>query len=115
MQYKTTITKIFYENVLKKELNFFDNSVFLNLDGIEKLMNKFSLDYNKAIFDISCQYDKGDIILFFCHHKLSKESEEFQNICYEIKGKKSKTYEEIKKYTINDLRDKGEEFIFKRY
>ncbi|MEA3387181.1 MAG: PD-(D/E)XK nuclease family protein [Patescibacteria group bacterium] len=116
MQHKTTASKIFYDSVLNNELNFKENTVFLELEGTERLYKILGLNWEEedsTIFDVSCEYENEDIVLYFSHHKLIEQDEDIQNICYKLKRKKSKKYEEIKRYTADNLLNKGEEYILK--
>jgi len=114
IQHKTTITKKFYDNRLEEEFEFKDETVFLKLQSIDKIYEMLGLtweDEENTIFDISCEYENEDIVLYLSHHKLYEQDENLQNICNQFKKRKSKKYEEIKRYTIDDLVNKGEEFV----
>jgi len=114
IQHKTTITKKFYDNRLKEEFEFKDGTVFLKLQSTDKIYEMLGLtweDEENTIFDISCEYENEDIVLYLSHHKLYKQDEKLQTICNQFKKRKSKKYEEIKRYTIDDLVKNGEEFV----
>ncbi|WP_320036037.1 PD-(D/E)XK nuclease family protein [Halarcobacter sp.] len=116
IQHKTTITKKFYEDKLDDEFDFKDDSVFIKLESTDKIYEILDLnwdDIEETIFDISCEYENEDIVLYFSHRALYNEdmNEDIQNICNKIKNKKSKKYEEIKRYTIDDFVNKGEKFV----
>ncbi|MEA3353106.1 MAG: PD-(D/E)XK nuclease family protein [Campylobacterota bacterium] len=114
IQHKTTITKKFYDNRLDEEFEFKDGTVFLKLQSTDKIYEMLGLtweDEENTIFDIYCEYENEDIVLYFSHHKLYEQDEKLQKICNQFKKRKSKMYEEIKRYTIDELVNKGEEFV----
>lgn len=118
IQHKTTISKKFYDNILHKEFEFRNGTVFLKLQSTDKIYEMLGLtceEEENTIFDISCEYDQKDedIVLYLLHYKLYEQNENLQNICNQVKKRKSKKYEEIKRYTIDDLvnKNKGEEFV----
>jgi len=117
LKYKTTITKKFYDDLLRSELDFLDDTVFLKLEGIEKLYKLIGLkweDTEDSIFDVTCEYENEDIVLYYTHHKLFEQTDEkFKSICLKLKKRKSKQYEEIKRYTVDDFANKGEAYILK--
>jgi hypothetical protein len=113
MRHKTTITEKFYDTVLDKEFKFKNNTPYLQLKGTDNIYEILDVVWSEknVVFDVTCEYENEDIVLYFSHHKLSEQNENIQDICSQLKKRKSKMYEEIKRYTIDDLINKGEKFV----
>lgn len=112
-KYKTSLAKYFYDNVLQKELDFYDGTSYLELDSIKKLYETIGEKWEEAedeIFEVICQYsdDDNSISLSFSHDDLNQQNEEFIKKCNRIKNSKSK---EIKRFHISELIGKGENDI----
>ena len=111
MRHKTSRVKIFYDEVLRNELSFFDDkdfddNVWIKSEGTSKLF-----DIEKVPF-LACQYFNDSIEIYFSYEELCKSNKAYNSeICTNIIGDRGRTkkYKVRKEYTITDFQKKGDE------
>jgi hypothetical protein len=117
IQHKTTMTKNFYDETIKKEFQF-RNNVYLRLDGSDRIYKKANRTWkNKkdTIYDLTCEYENENIVLYIVYRNLHNQSEEIQKKCKDIIPLKNldNEYQEYATYTKDDLIKRGESWILK--
>ncbi|NPA66007.1 MAG: PD-(D/E)XK nuclease family protein [Epsilonproteobacteria bacterium] len=108
IKHKTSRIKIFYDEVLRQELDFFtdefDDSVWIKSNGTNKLYEMQEVPF------LACQYYNDYIEMYFAYENLCESEEVYiSKICTNIiQPGRSKRFKTIKKYTIEDFQTKGE-------